>query len=156
MNLVLLRRDQSPQTIETRASHDIVEIILDETRIVLVHQNGLIVARDRQTLEVLAEHRHPIQVTAAGALPWLGSSRLLLAGESGPVLCVGLDDSLTTHYASPHAGLRKLVATPVLIAATSSDRQRLILWHPWDGRQPINEIYVTRMTKHRIADVAVA
>jgi hypothetical protein len=40
-----------------------------------------------------------------------------------------------------------------LVAGVSADRQRLILWNTWEGRQPLTEVYLTGITKHRVADV---
>src|SRR5439155_20771299 len=74
-------------------------------------------------------------ITAAGVLPWMGTSRLLLASEDGPICCVGGDDPLVTQYTSPHRGFRGVAASGATVAAISPDRQRLILWNSWDGRQ---------------------
>jgi hypothetical protein len=93
------------------------------------------------------------RLRAAGGLPWLGGTRLLLAGEEGPVECVGPDDPLITQYRSPHRGLRVLTGSSDLVAAVSADRMRLVLWHTWDGGKPAAEVYLTALTKHRIADV---
>jgi hypothetical protein len=77
----------------------------------------------------------------------------LLAGEEGPVQCVGVDDPLVTHYASPYRGLRAVSATAEWIAAVSPDRQRLVLWNSWEGRQPAGEVFLTALARHRIADI---
>ena len=90
---------------------------------------------------------------AAAALPWLGELRLLLAGDDGPVQCIGFDDQLVTQYATVHRGLRLLAGSAGVVAAVSPDRQRLILWNSWEGRRPAAEVAVAAVAKHRIADV---
>ena len=84
-----------------------------------------------------------------------GRARLLLATEEGPIACVGLEDELVTQYLSRYSGMKALSASTDLIAALSGDRQRLILWQTWNNRQPAADLFVTALTKHRAADVAV-
>ena len=80
-------------------------------------------------------------------MPWLGSVRLLLAREDAAIECVGVDDQLVTQYLSPHRGYKILAASGSVVAAVSSDRQRLILWHTWDGRRPFAELHLTSQTR---------
>jgi len=96
------------------------------------------------------------RVRAAAALPWLGDARLLLATDEGPVCCVGVDDSLVTQYVSSHRGMKALAATIGIVAGVTGDRQRIVLWHSWDGTKPIAELHVGALTRHRIADVCFA
>lgn len=136
------------------AGADVVAILPDDRRLVIVHEDGTVYALDATTRELTCTERRGLRVRAAGALPWLGSTRLLLAPEDGPVQCVGLDDPLVTQYASGHGGGLKAVAGSAdRVAAVSADRQRLILWNSWDGRKPAAEMYLTGLTRHRIADV---
>ncbi|HEX4124318.1 MAG TPA: hypothetical protein VHY37_06285 [Tepidisphaeraceae bacterium] len=96
-------------------------------------------------------------VCAAGLLPWLESARLLLATLNGPIDCIGLDDPLVTQYAGPTApGSRAVAGSANCVAAISRDRQRLLLWHTWNGARPSNEIYLAAQAHHRIADIAFA
>ena len=94
-----------------------------------------------------------VRLRAAGGLPWLGGTRLLLATDQGPIECVGADDPLITQYCSPYRGFRFVTGSADLVAGVSPDRQRLVLWQSWDGRQPAAEVYLTALTRHRIADV---
>ena len=84
----------------------------------------------------------------------MGDIRLLLATEDGPILCVGPDDELLTQFTSPYPGLRIAAGAANAIAAVTADRQRLILWHPWDGRKPFADLFVYGLARHRIADIA--
>ena len=133
---------------------DVVALIPDDARLHVVHEDGAVCSLDRQTLQVTGNQRRSGRVRAAGTLPWLGEVRLLLAGEDGPVYCVGFDDQLVTHYASAHQSLRAVTGSPDLIAAVSADRQRLVLWNPWDGRKPTAELHLGGIARHRVADVA--
>ena len=74
--------------------------------------------------------------------------RLLVATEDGPVLCIGLDDSLVTQYLSPHRGIRVLAAAADLITGLSADRQRILLWRPWNPRQLAADIFVREESRH--------
>jgi hypothetical protein len=131
---------------------EVVGILPDETRMVVVHEDGTIAALDKATRQVKCVVRGSARVKSAGTLPWLGSVRVLLAEEVGPVSCVGLDDPLVTQYQSQHRGLRAVAGSRELVAGVSSDRQRLLVWNSWEGRQPLTEIYLTGVTRHRIAD----
>src|SRR5205823_15020445 len=110
----------------------------------------------RATLERISSARHCGETTAAASLPWLGTTRLLLATTDGPICCVGLDDPLVTQYASAHRGLRALAASGDVIAGLSGDRQRIVLWKSWDGRQVAGEIHIGNIARHRAADVCFA
>jgi hypothetical protein len=135
---------------------DVVALLPDGRRLHVVHEDGTLCVRDRATLAVTCRERRTGRVRAAAGLPWLGELRLLLAGDDGPVQCVGFDDQLVTQYATAHRGLRLLAGSAALVAAVSPDRQRLILWNSWDGRKPAAEIAVSAVARHRIADIACA
>ena len=70
------------------------------------------------------------------------------------MICVGIEDPLVTHYVSAHRGLRVICGTSDLVAGLSNDRNRLVIWNSWDGRQPAAELYPTSQTHHRLADIA--
>jgi hypothetical protein len=133
---------------------DVVAILPDERRLHIVHEDGTVHVRDRRSLAMTSSERRTGRVRAAAALPWLGEVRLLLAGDDGPVQCVGFDDQLMTQYATVHRGLRLLAGSSSTVAAVSPDRQRLIVWNSWDGRRPAAEVAVAALARHRIADVA--
>lgn len=132
---------------------EIVAIIPDEQHLIVVHEDGTLCRRERATLRVICQERRHGRILAAAALPWLGENRILLAAEEGPIDCVGFDDPLITQYHSPHRGPRMLAADAARIIAVSADRQRLLIWNSWDGQKLMAEIYLTGLTKHRIADV---
>lgn len=133
---------------------DIVAILPDAERMLCVSDDGSIGVMDAQTRQWIDRQHHAGRVRAAGALPWLGTTRVLLAGDDGPIQCVGLDDPLVTHYTSPYRGLRMVAGSATLLAASSPDRQRVVLWNSWDGRQPAGELFMTSSTRHRITDLA--
>jgi hypothetical protein len=141
-------------TVPGESSGDVVAILPDERRLHVVHEDGTICVRDRSTLAVNCRDRRTGRVRAAAALPWLGEVRLLLAGDDGPVQCIGFDDQLVTQYATVHRGLRLLAGSTGVVAAVSPDRQRLIVWNSWDGRRPAAEVAVAAVARHRIADAA--
>jgi hypothetical protein len=135
---------------------EIIALVPEPDHIVVVHEDGTICRRSRSTLEMTCREQRGIRLTAAAALPWLGSIRLLLSGEAVSTWCVGLDDPLVTQYNSNYRQMRMLAGSPECVAGVSSDRQRLVLWRSWDGRAPFAEIYVTGLTRHRIADITFA
>ena len=135
------------------ADCEVIAIIPDAGQMQVVHEDGTIRSIERISLKVTGTQRQGIRLRAAGSLPWLGGTRLLLAGDEGPVQCMGADDPLVTHYSSAHRGVRVLCGSADRVAAISADRQRLVIWNSWDGRQPAAEAYVTALTRHRIADV---
>lgn len=143
-----------PFTVPGETAADIVAVLSDERRLHIVHEDGTICVRDRSTLDVTCRERRTGRVRAAAALPWLGELRLLIAGDDGPVQCIGFDDQLVTQYATVHRGLRLLAGSHTHVAAVSPDRQRLILWNSWDGRKPAAEVAVAAVARHRIADIA--
>ncbi len=134
---------------------EIIALLPVANQLLVVHEDGLTATHDRETLNRVTQSRPSGKLCAATLLPWLASARLLLATSDGPILCTGLDDPITTQYQSPHRGLRTVVAAPDIIAAVSSDRQRLILWQPWEARQPASDINILPIARHRVADIAV-
>ena len=148
--------EDAPQTVGAGSSSEVIAIVSDSARAFVIRENGNIVTLDATTRAVLDDTTRAGRVCAAAALPFLGSLRLLLAREDGPIECVGVDDQLVTQYLSAHRSYRILAASADLVAAVSSDRQRLILWRAWDGRKPFAEIHLTGQTRHRIADIDFA
>ena len=144
------------QPVDAQSASEIVAIVPEDQRVIVVHEDGTLSALDRATRQMRCIGRRGTHVRSAGALPWLGANRLLLAGDQGVIQCVGLDDPLVTEYASPHRGMRVVAGSSDLVAAVSGDRQRVLLWQTWDGREPLTELYLTGMTRHRVADVAFA
>jgi hypothetical protein len=134
---------------------EIIALLRADAHLVAVGEDGMVALLDRDTFQLQRQERRAARLRAAAILPWLDSTRLLLAGEEGSVQCLGLDDPLVTHYASSYRGLRALAASATMVAAVSPDRQRLILWNSWDTRQPAAELFLTSLTRHRIADIAV-
>ena len=135
---------------------EIVGLFIDGNRLVVVQDDGTVSLRDRATLAPIGQQRRSGRVTAAAMLPWLGSNRLLLATDEGPIYCVGLDDELVTTYLSSHRGLRVVSAVADLVAAVSADRQRVLLWNSWDGKKPLAELSVSATAKHRVGDIEFA
>jgi hypothetical protein len=140
----------------TTAAPSVVFIAVEPDRACVIRADGTIEQLDRRTLQLLGRQQRCGGVTAAGTLPWLGNSRLLLASDDGPVCCVGADDALVTHYASAHRGLRAIAGAADLVAGVSADRQRLVLWKSWDGRQPAAEVHLASLARHRVADISFA
>jgi len=154
--LLTINRQKELVLLPLDSANEVVSLIADTQRILITHEDGIISIRDRQTLHVCSqEHRH-MRIVAAAALPWLGGMRLLLAGEDGPIQCLGLDDALITQYISPQRGPRLVAGTDDIVAAVSADRQRLVLWNSWDGRRISGELSLAAMARHRIADLTFA
>ena len=153
--LAVLTGDGAVQRMATNSSN-IVSIIPAEHRFIIAYEDGTLRAFERATRSLITlEHRGQRISTAAG-LPWLGGQRLLLAGDDGTVDCVGIEDDLLSQYASPHRGVRRVVASTSHVAALSGDRTRVILWNSWDGKTPAREISLARVTSHRAADLWLA
>jgi hypothetical protein len=155
-HLVWLMGSEPLVALPSHSPAEVAAIIPDGPQVLIVHEDGVICSVDRATRETVCRERRGMRVRAAGPLPWLGGTRLLLAGDDGPVQCVGLDDPLVTQYSSAHRGPRMVAGSAELVAAVSGDRQRLLLWNSWDGRQPLGEIYLAGVARHRIADVDFA
>jgi hypothetical protein len=128
-------------------------IAVEGDHVLIARATGLVEQLDRETFNRVAAAQRAGDICSAGLLPWLGSTRLLLATEDGPVQCIGTDDPLVTQYASPHRGLRAVAAVADTVAGVSGDRQRLVLWKSWDGRKPFAEIHLANVARHRVADV---
>jgi hypothetical protein len=132
---------------------DVLAILPDRDRILIVYENGTLSALDRQSLDLLSQQHRPARLNAADLLPWMGETRVLLAHEDGSIDCIGLEDSITTEYRSPYRDIRALAATSTTIAAITADRSRIALWHSWDGTKPYAEIHASALTRHRAADL---
>lgn len=149
---VIVEEDR-PTVLDPASAAEVIGIVPDAACLWLVHADGTLAVLDRATRRIARTDRRPGQFAAVASLPFLGSLRLLLACDDGAVECVGTDDALITRYFSPHRAIRMLGASHAWIAGVSPDRQRLILWRPWDGRKPAHELYLTGQTRHRVADI---
>lgn len=139
-------------------------------RVRVIHEDGTCIDRDRQTLAEIDRLSLGHRISAVAPLPWMDRSsaeaaspnqplwehRLLLATAQGPILCMGGDDSLITHYLSAFPGSRMVAGGAGLIAALSADRQHAIVWQAWNGRRPHLELPLASFAHHRLADIAIA
>jgi hypothetical protein len=137
--------------VESRS--EVIAILPDRRSVYVVREDASVTTHELATLAVGGEERRGGRAVAAAVLPWLGSVRLLIAIEDGPIHCLGTEDQLVTQYLSGHRGLRMIAAVADFVVAVSADRQRLVLWNTWDGRKPVTEVSVSAVAKHRIADV---
>jgi hypothetical protein len=152
--LIVASQDGLLLPIAPLADADIVAVYPQPARILTAHADGQICSWNADQLKLNCKQRRAGRINAATVLPWLGDARLLLATQDGPVICLGPDDELLTQYSSPYQGLRIAAAAAEAVAAVTSDRQRVILWHSWDGRAPYADLYLYGLTKHRIGDIA--
>jgi hypothetical protein len=152
--LIVASQDGLLLPIAPLADADIVAIYPQPGRILTAHADGQICSWNADELKLDCKQRRAGRINAAAVLPWLGDARLLLATQDGPIICLGPDDELLTQYSSPYQGLRIAAAAADAVAAVTADRQRVILWHSWDGRAPYVDLYLFGMTKHRISDIA--
>ena len=76
-----------------------------------------------------------------------------MATDDGPVQCSGFDDPLVTQYLSVYRGLRAIAGSTTTVAALSPDRQRIVIWNAWDGREPAVELFIGALARHRVADI---
>jgi hypothetical protein len=152
--MIAASQDGSLTPLAPLADADLVAIHPQPGRILTAHADGQICSWNADELKLECKQRRAGRINAAAVLPWLGDARLLLATQDGPVICLGPDDELLTQYSSPYQGLRIAAAAADAVAAVTSDRQRVILWHSWDGRRPYADLYLYGLTKHRIGDIA--
>ncbi|HEX4054590.1 MAG TPA: hypothetical protein VHX86_10030 [Tepidisphaeraceae bacterium] len=152
--LYVVAGEATPTPIGQPADSDVVAIFLRPGQILTAHSDGQVCSWSGDNLQLDCRQRRAGRVEAAAVLPWLGDARLLLATEDGPIVCVGPDDELVTQYTSLHRGLRMVGGAADAVAAITPDRQRLVLWHAWDGRKPFAEMHIYGLARHRIADIS--
>jgi hypothetical protein len=138
---------------ERASAAPVVAIIPSASALFIVRSDGVIERRDLASLRIIDHSRPASAASAAAALPWFGSVRLLLATADGPILCVGTEDTLVTHYSSAHRAFKDVTASSDCVAALSGDRQRIVIWQSWDGAKPAAEIHLAGMTRHRVGDL---
>jgi hypothetical protein len=151
--LIAASQDGSLTPIGPPADADIVAVYSQPGRILTAHADGQIWSWNADELKLDGKQRRAGRINAAAVLPWLGDARLLLATEDGPILCVGPDDELLTQYTCSYPALRMVAGAAHAVAAVTSDRLRVILWHSWDGRNPYADLYFYGLTRHRIGDI---
>lgn len=150
-NLVLVDEDRC-KPLGTVGSN-IVGLIRQSPSLVITRSGGLF-RLDQASSQPWLWQQRPYSITAAATMPWMGRRRILLAGEHGPVDCLGEEDSLITQYVSVHRSLRGLTACQRFIAGLSADRQRVVIWDVHEGSRPRGEILVTPLVRHRLVDLA--
>ena len=136
-----------------RASADVAVIVVLRDSIVAGLCDGQVCVWSGENFGSECRQRRSGRIASAAMLPWMGDARILLATEDGPIVCVGVDDELLTHYTGGYSGFRIVGASEEAIAAVTADRQRVVLWHPWNGKKPMCEVFVYGAAKHRVADV---
>ncbi|MGD0542514.1 MAG: hypothetical protein ABSB33_13455, partial [Tepidisphaeraceae bacterium] len=146
--------DGSPTPMGDAADADVIAIVSRPGWIITAHADGEVCSWSADDLKLNGRQHRAGRVGAAAALPWLGDARVLLATVDGPVICVGMDDELITQYVSAYRGMRMVAGAADIVAGVSADRQRVVLWHTWDGRKPFADLHVYGLAKHRVADVA--
>ncbi|HEX8522207.1 MAG TPA: hypothetical protein VF669_08115 [Tepidisphaeraceae bacterium] len=132
---------------------EVLAIFTDRARVLVIYDNGTIHILDPRTLHRVRELPRAGAVRAAAPLPWMGDTRILLAGDDGCIDCIGLDDAVITEYRSSYRDVRELAASETTVAAITADRSRLVLWHSWDGSQPFAEINLSALTRRRVGDI---
>jgi len=132
---------------------EIAAILNCGQQVMVARVDGAVAVLDVRDMRVESQRRYG-SITAAAALPWLGESRLLLATAEGPVLCVRPEDDLVLQFSSNQRGLRIVAGAVGIVAAISADRQRLLIWRAWEGREPAIDLHVFGTTRHRAADLA--
>lgn len=142
------------KTVAEASPAEITTIVPGDRVLWAIHEDGMICELDYKTKQVVSSQRRFGRVRTAALLPWLGSGRILVAGDDGPVQCVGWDDPLITQYCSSYRGLRVITGSAGVVAAVSPDRQRLVLWNTWEGRQPAAELFLGATARHRVGDIA--
>jgi hypothetical protein len=153
-SLFILDQEGTCRSAEAGPS-EIAGLHVVEHAIVAVHRDGHLAIHDAESLERRSISRRCGRVSATAALPWLGDQRLLLAGDDGPVFCVGAFDTVTTQYTGPYRGLKALAATAGRIAAVAADRQRIVIWRSWESDAP-SEMHIGAIARARIADLCFA
>ena len=139
-----------------QSSADVLALFASDAFIDAVHTDGTIARFDPEHRRIHEVRQRRASLSAAALMPWLGESRLLLADESGPIDCIGFEDSLVTQYTSGITGYKRLVTSEHFVVAVTPDRQRLVVWHTSDGRRVTAELHIASLTRHRVADLAFA
>lgn len=122
-------------------------------RLLILSKDGNLQHRDAGNLKP-TEHRSLGTALSAGTLmPWLDSSRLLAAEDGGRLLCVGLEDSLTSQFVCGYAGYRQVVATQDRVAALTVDRNRILIWNAGEPARPALDLHIPSLCRHRAADL---
>lgn len=122
--------------------------------VAMVYADGMVQRMEYGGLKIISTEPRAGRLTAAGVLPWMSVPRLLLATAEGPILCIGLDDSVATQYQSLQRGFRRVVASAGWVAGISADRQRVVLWGAASPQAPFSELPIARLAGHRVADLA--
>jgi hypothetical protein len=152
--LISLSNEGKPLLRTDPSDSEIVAAIPQANRLITIHEDGMLCARDLETFGTICQQRRQGPITAAAALPWLGDVRLLLASENGPISCLGLDDEMVSQYASVYSGFRIVAGAAHAVAAVTADRQRLVVWNSYDGRKPVADVHLYAAARHRVADIA--
>ena len=121
---------QHPVDLPTANSSEVIAILAESSRLLIVRHDGSVDVLDRVSRQITASVRSAGNACAAAALPWLGSVRVLLACDDGPIDCVGLEDSQVSRYTSrhgdiarwPRARIRSRRCPPTGNASSSGDR----------------------------------
>ncbi len=136
------------------APSPVVAVLAAADHLVVASDDGTVALLDAASLDKLGTAQPAGRIGGAALLPWFNTYRLLLATADGPVACVGMEDQLSTGFAGGPVGVRAVCGSAARVAALPPDRQRIVVWHAWDGRRPAAELHVAAVARHRVADLA--
>ncbi len=155
--MMLLRQEGDSMRVSicgADCSSDIIAVLHAGDTLVLALRNGDIELREIDDLDLIERRTVAGAVSSACLLPWLGEWRVLLAEETGPVTCAGLNDTVISRFSCSYRGLKALAAAADIVAGVTADRQRLVWWRTASPSKLCGDAYLMPTCKHRAADVA--
>jgi len=135
----------------------VTALYVDQARVLAGTQTGQILVWDLDdpgTPRVL-EHGRGRPVGSVRVLPSGGLDRLIFADCSPGVTARFLTDAFACRYAGGGQELRWVLAAGDLIAAVNTQRDRLLLWHPYEPAEPFAVLPIARWTGHSIQDACL-
>ena len=128
-----------------------------EARVLAGTQTGQVLVWDQDdpgSPRVL-EHGRGRPVGSVHLLPSGGLDRLIFADSSPGITARFLADALACRYHGGGEEIRWASAADDLIAGVNTQRDRLLLWHPYRPDEPFAVVPIAQWTGHSIQDVCL-
>ena len=147
--------DFKPQAIPGLGGEPVALLVGTDRELLVVRPSGTVAAISRSDGRV-TEVTSKGDVASVGAgLPWLGEMRLVLGDGFGTSLAqIGPHDDVRMAMHDSQGPFKAIAAAPDVVAAISSDRNRLVCWRPWEER-PFADLHTISRMRSRLADVAL-
>jgi len=147
--------DFKPRLLQGLGGEPVALLVGTERELLVIRPSGSVAAIARADGRVTEVNGKGDVASIGAGLPWLGEMRLILGDGFGTSLVqIGPHDDVKMALHDSQGPFKAVAAAPDVVAAVSSDRNRLLCWRPWEER-PFADLHTISRMRSRLADVCL-